>query len=98
MKHLTIATIATGLAAGLAAATLGLAGAANAAPAGPGSASETISQLEKLGHRVVVDRLSDVPLTEASVVSVRTGTDTREMAWNTGRQAAEGHVVYVAIR
>lgn len=94
MKYLTIAT---GIAAGLAAAAFGLAGAASAGPSGPGSASETISQLEKLGNRVIVDRLSDVPLQEASVVSVRTGADVREMAWDSDGAGAEG-LVYVAVR
>ncbi|MCZ0730075.1 hypothetical protein [Mycolicibacterium iranicum] len=94
MKYLTIAT---GIAAGLAAAAFGLAGAASAGPSGPGSASETISQLEKLGNRVIVDRLSDVPLQEASVVSVRTGADVREMAWDADSAGAEG-LVYVAVR
>ncbi|OAN30086.1 hypothetical protein [Mycolicibacterium iranicum] len=94
MKYLTIAT---GIAAGLAAAAFGLAGTAGAGPAGPGSASETISQLEKQGNRVIVDRLSDVPLQEASVVSVRTGADVREMAWDSDLHGSDG-VVYVAVR
>ncbi|MFB1295624.1 hypothetical protein ACAG24_008930 [Mycobacterium sp. pW049] len=94
MKYVTTAT---GLAAGLAAAAIGLAGVASAGPSGPGSASETISRLEKLGNRVIVDRLSDVPLQEASVVSVRTGADVREMAWDSDQQGSQG-LVYVAVR
>ncbi|MDG4663850.1 hypothetical protein [Mycobacterium sp. 236(2023)] len=95
MKNLTVAT---GLAAGLAAAALGLAGTASAGPAGPGSASETISQLEKLGNTVIVDRLSDAPLSDASVVSVRTDADIRQMSWDSGQGAGAGQVVYVTIR
>ncbi|MBB2989783.1 hypothetical protein FHR72_001246 [Mycolicibacterium iranicum] len=97
MKYLTVAT---GLAVGLSAAAFGLAGVASAAPAGPGNASETISALEQLGNTVIVDRLSEAPLPEASVVSVRPGAAVQEMAWDAdaGRPASTGQVVYVTVR
>ena len=73
MKNLTIATA---FAAGLGAAVLGMAAPAAAAPAGS-NADATISQLEAQGHRVVVNRLSDAPLSEASVVGINKGGDIR---------------------
>ncbi|PRC48791.1 hypothetical protein C6A85_78045, partial [Mycobacterium sp. ITM-2017-0098] len=66
MKNLTIATTA---AAAFTAAFLGLSAPALAAPTG-GSADQTISELEAQGNRVIVNRLSDAPLSEASVVGV----------------------------
>ncbi|CAN3126824.1 hypothetical protein ACNUDN_02915 [Mycobacterium sp. smrl_JER01] len=74
MKNATIATIAT--AAGLSAATLGLAAPTLAAPSA-GNADTTIAQLEAQGHRVVVNRLSGAPLSEASVVGIHKGGDIR---------------------
>ena len=65
-------TITTAAAAGLAAAVLGLAAPAHAAPTG-GNAADTISALEAQGNRVVVTRQSSTPLDKASVVSVTRG-------------------------
>ncbi|PRC44283.1 hypothetical protein C6A85_000000101010 [Mycobacterium sp. ITM-2017-0098] len=94
--------IAAGVAAGLSAVTVGLAWPANAGPAGPGSARHTIDQLERLGNLVIVKRLSDAPLTQASVVSVQPGAQIRESVWNAvddgSQPAAGGQVVYVAVR
>ncbi|WP_460357815.1 hypothetical protein [Mycobacterium sp. ZZG] len=73
MKNLTIATA---FAAGLGAAVVGLAAPAVAAPTG-GNADATISHLEAQGHRVVVNRLSDAPLSQANVVGVNKGGDVR---------------------
>ncbi|CAN3129634.1 hypothetical protein ACNUDN_17030 [Mycobacterium sp. smrl_JER01] len=73
MKNLTVATAA---AAGLSAVALGLAAPALAAPTA-GGADATIAELEAQGHRVVVNRLSDTPLSEASVVGVNKGGDIR---------------------
>ena len=68
MKNLGFATIAaTALTAGF----LGLAAPAMAAPSGAGNAADTISSLQDQGYRVIVNRLSDAPLSDASVVSVR---------------------------
>ncbi|HJT96460.1 MAG TPA: hypothetical protein VJ777_31665 [Mycobacterium sp.] len=64
---------ATVLAGGLAAAVIGLASPAAAAPSGPGSAQDTISQLEQQGYNVIVNRIGDTPLDQATVVAVRPG-------------------------
>ena len=57
-----------------------------AAPSGSGNASQTISQLEAQGHRVVVKKQSSTPLSEANVVSVRQGPPVREYVSTPGRQ------------
>ena len=70
MKKFGFATIAaTALTAGF----LGLAAPALAAPTGAGNAQDTISSLQDQGYKVVVNRLSETPLSEASVVSVGQG-------------------------
>jgi hypothetical protein len=58
---------------GLAAAVIGLAAPAVAAPTGPGSAAQTISELQGQGYTVIVNRLGTAPLDQASVVAVRPG-------------------------
>ena len=99
MKYVKVALgLATGVAIGLGSAALGLAAPSAAAPAGPGNANDTISQLVSLGKQVIVDRLSDAPLSEASVVSVRPGTATRQMAWDPDQTRGGEQVVYVAVR
>ncbi|MGH3674880.1 MAG: hypothetical protein ACRDU5_03915 [Mycobacterium sp.] len=68
MKTLGFVTIVAG---GLAAAVLGPAAPADAAPSGPGNAQETIDELQAAGYHVVVNRIGSAPLNEASVVAVR---------------------------
>lgn len=70
MKKFGFATVA---ASALTAAFLGLAAPALAAPTGPGNAQDTISSLEAQGYKVVVNRIGNAPLEQASVVSVRSG-------------------------
>ena len=70
MKTFGFATV---VASGLAAAVLGFAAPAVAAPSGPGSAQDTISQLESQGYKVIVNRVGSTPLDQASVVAVRHG-------------------------
>lgn len=70
MKKFGFATVA---ASALTAAFLGLAAPALAAPTGPGNAQDTISKLEAQGYKVVVNRIGNAPLEQASVVSVRSG-------------------------
>ena len=70
MKNLTAATV---IGTALTAATLGLAAPALAAPTGAGNAQDTISSLQDQGYKVIVNRLSTAPLSEASVVSVGEG-------------------------
>ena len=58
---------------GLAAAVIGLAAPAVAAPSGPDNAQQTIGQLKSQGYTVVVNRLGNTPLDQAEVVAVRRG-------------------------
>ena len=58
MKKLGLATVA---ASGLAAAILGLAAPAAAAPSGPGSAQDTINHLKADGYNVIVNRVGGTP-------------------------------------
>lgn len=70
MKKFGFATLAM---SALAAGFVGLAAPAMAAPAGAGSAQDTIKSLEAEGYDVIVNRLSTAPLHEAKVVSVGPG-------------------------
>ena len=70
MKKFGFATVA---ASALAAVFIGLAGPAQAAPSGPGNAQDTISDLQAQGYTVVVNRIGNAPLEQASVVAVRAG-------------------------
>lgn len=70
MKKFGYATV---LAGGLAAAVIGLASSAVAAPSGPGSAQDTITSLQQQGYNVIVNRVGDTPLDQATVVAVRPG-------------------------
>jgi len=54
-------------------------------------------------NRVIVNRLSDVPLSEASVVSIQPGPDIRMTVWDndhdrTYEQVRTGMVYYVDVR
>jgi hypothetical protein len=70
MKRFGFATV---IASGLACAVLGLAIPVAAAPAGPGNAEQTISQLRAQGYNVIVNRIGAAPLDQATVVAVRPG-------------------------
>ena len=65
--------IATAMVAGAGAAIIGLAAPAAAAPTGPGSAEQTINELQAQGYTVIVNRLGTGPLDQAAVVAVRPG-------------------------
>ncbi|WP_275572434.1 hypothetical protein [Mycolicibacterium vanbaalenii] len=95
-------TIATAFAAGLGAAVLGLAAPAVAAPTG-GNADATISRLEAQGHRVVVNRLSGTPLSQASVVGIHKGGDIRSTVRDdfndrTYQNTVTGSLYYVDVK
>jgi hypothetical protein len=99
MKNFTVAATA---ATALSAAFIGLAAPALAAPTG-GSADDTISRLEAQGNRVIVNRLSDAPLSEASVVGVNRGSDIRSTVMDhfndrTYQGTVTGQVIYVDVR
>lgn len=67
MNKFGFATVA---ASAFAAAFIGLAAPAQAAPSGPGNAQDTIEQLREDGFHVVVKRQGPTPLAEATVVGV----------------------------
>jgi hypothetical protein len=58
---------------GLGAAIIGLAIPATAAPTGPGSAQQTINELQAQGYTVIVNRIGTAPLDQATVMAVRPG-------------------------
>ncbi|MDT5183106.1 MAG: hypothetical protein QOI29_1264 [Mycobacterium sp.] len=70
MKKFGFATTIVG---GLAAAVIGLAAPAAAAPTGPGDAQQTIDVLRAQGYTVIVNRIGTAPLEQADVVAVRPG-------------------------
>ena len=87
MNAFGITTItATALAAGF----LGLAAPALAAPTGAGNAQDTISSLEDQGYKVIVNRQSNAPLSEASVVSIGEGATFSHTNTNNGNQGGYG--------
>ena len=99
MKKFSITAAAV---AGLSAAVLGLAAPALAAPTGS-DAQATISQLEADGNRVIVQKQSDTPLDQASVVSVNRGAPIRGTVRDffgdrTYQQTITGYVYYVKVR
>jgi hypothetical protein len=65
--------LATATIAGAAAAVIGLAAPAAAAPSGPGNAQQTINELQAKGYTVIVNRTGTAPLDQATVVAVRPG-------------------------
>jgi hypothetical protein len=65
--------IATAIVGGAAAALIGLAAPAAAAPTGPGDAQQTIDVLRAQGYTVIVNRIGTAPLDQANVVAVRPG-------------------------
>src|ERR1043165_3374010 len=65
--------IATAMVGGAAAALIGLAAPAAAAPTGPGDAQQTIDVLRAQGYTVIVNRTGTAPLAQANVVAGRRG-------------------------
>jgi hypothetical protein len=99
MKKIGLATLVAG---GLAAATLGLAAPSVAAPTGPGNAQETISELKADGYNVIVNRVGGTPLEQATVVAVRPGqTYSRTDSGNPGdslETTVTNKTVYVDVK
>ena len=96
-------TIAAAAAAGFSAAVLGLAAPAVAAPTSGGNADTTISELEADGHRVIVNRLSDAPLSQSTVVAVQPGPALRGTVPNgdddsVRQNVITGQVYYLDVR
>lgn len=99
MKKLGFAALVAG---GVGAAIVGVAAPAQAAPAGPGSAEQTISQLQAQGYNVIVNRVGSTPLSEATVVAIRPGqTYSRTDSAGPGdsvRTTITGQTVYVDVQ
>ena len=81
---------ATAIATAATAAILGLAAPAAAAPTGAGNAQDTISSLQDQGYQVIVNRLSNAPLSEAGVVSVGQGPTFSKTNTNAGNEGGYG--------
>jgi hypothetical protein len=96
--------LATAMVSGVAAALIGLAAPAVAAPTGPGGAQQTINELQAQGYTVIVNRIGTAPLDQAHVVAVRPGqtysrTDTGVPgAGNDIYTTVTGKTVYVDVK
>jgi hypothetical protein len=71
MRSITLPVIAAGAIA--AAAAVGLAGAAEAAPSGPVTATETVGNLQAQGFQVILNKIGTAPLDQCVVSAVRPG-------------------------
>ena len=95
MKSLGFATLVAG---GLAAAAIGLAAPAVAAPSGSGSAQDTVNQLEANGYRVILNKIGGASLEHCTVTSVRPGRQVTQPVTDSGgdlRQQVLYTTVYV---
>ncbi|HJT93787.1 MAG TPA: hypothetical protein VJ777_17955 [Mycobacterium sp.] len=70
MKSFTISAIAAGA---FAAAAMGFAGAASAAPSGPNTADQTVRRLQADGLTVILNKTGTAPLDQCTVDAVRPG-------------------------
>jgi hypothetical protein len=70
VKFFATAAILVGV---LASAALGLADVANAAPAGPATVEQTVSQLQADGYHVILNKVGTAPLNQCIVRAVRPG-------------------------
>jgi hypothetical protein len=70
MKKILFTSLAAGA---LASAALGLAGTASAAPSGPSSVDDTISQLQAQGFHVIVSRVNSGAVDQCTLNAVRPG-------------------------
>ena len=61
------------LSRGIGLAALGLARAANAAPSGPSSVDQTVSQLRSQGYQVILNKVGTAPPNQCAVSAVRPG-------------------------
>ncbi len=70
MKKILVTSLAVGA---LGSAALGLAGTASAAPSGPSSVDDTISQLRAQGFNVLVSRVDSAAVDQCTLNAVRPG-------------------------
>ena len=70
MKKILVTSLAAGA---LASAAFGLAGTASAAPSGPSSVDDTVSQLRAQGFNVLVSRVDSAAVDQCTLNAVRPG-------------------------
>jgi hypothetical protein len=70
MKKILVTSLAAGA---LASAAFGLAGTASAAPSGPSSVDDTVSQLRAQGFNVFVSRVDSAAVDQCTLNAVRPG-------------------------
>jgi hypothetical protein len=93
MKKCMVATVVT---TALSAMVAGLAAPAAAAPSGAGSVQDIINSLEASGYKVVLNKLGDVPLDQATVVAVRPGREVTHRVTESGGDSIE-QVLYTTV-
>lgn len=93
MKKFTIAGMFAG---GLATVVIGLGAPASAAPSGPDNAQQTINSLMSQGYRVIINKLSDVPLNQAMVVAIRPGRPITQRRTDSGGDSID-KVLYTTV-
>lgn len=99
MKHSTTTTLIT---IGLAAASLGLAPPALAAPAGVESAPDTVNRLKSEGYTVILNKVGSAALNECTVTAVRPGqryvrTDSGIPGAHTGMNGTTGTLTFTEL-
>ena len=93
MNKFTFATVA---ATALSAVIAGLAAPAAAAPSGTGSAQDIINSLEASGYKVILNKLGDAPLDQATAVAVRPGREVTHRVTESGGDSIE-QVLYTTV-
>jgi len=93
MKKFTVAGL---IASGLSAVTIGFATPTQAAPSGPDNAQQTINSLMSRGYRVIINKLSDVPLDQAMVVAIRPGRAITQRVTDSGGDSID-KVLYTTV-
>lgn len=93
MNKYTFATVA---ATAMSAVIVGLAAPVAAAPSGTGSAQDIINSLEARGYKVILNKLGDAPLDQATVVAVRPGREITHRLTGSGGDSIE-QVLYTTL-
>jgi|SRR5690349_10403380 hypothetical protein len=74
MHKMGLATLA---ATGIAAATIGFAAPATAAPSDGSAVQDTVNSLQNQGYHVVLNKTGSAPLSQCTVTAIRPGQDFR---------------------
>jgi len=93
MKKLAIITLT---AAGICAATIGLAAPASAAPSGSGSVQDTVDSLQANGYKVIINKTGAAPLDQCTVTSIRPGQKVAQPTTRDGGDVVQ-HVLYTTV-